>query len=135
VFQCARGKNRGLEDRAAAFIDDAEPADLVAVAQGDLIGSVHLPNLVRPLRSFGLTTGTTTAWCRRQGCTPEPALERAFRRQTLLGMPPSQEDTDQASSPGGMLAAQMQGLVDQFAKLLRERISPARVRSNDCIFP
>jgi len=135
VFQCARGKNRGLEDRAATFIDDAEPTNLVAVTQRNLIGSVHLPNLMRPLRSFALTTGTTTAWRGRQCRTPEPALEGAFRRQPLLGMPPTQEDTDQASAPGGMLTAQMQGLVDQLSELQRERISPARIRSNDCIFP
>src|SRR5262249_10523302 len=50
VFQKARGENRGLEDGAAAFIHEAQPAGLAAVAQGHLIGRIHLPHGVGPLR-------------------------------------------------------------------------------------
>jgi hypothetical protein len=46
MFQYARGENCRLQDGAAAFIRDAQPTDLFAVPQGDLVGSVHLPDFV-----------------------------------------------------------------------------------------
>ena len=46
AFQYARGENRRLQDGAAAFVRDAQPTDLRAVAQSNLVGSVHLPDVV-----------------------------------------------------------------------------------------
>jgi hypothetical protein len=42
------GKNAGQEHGAGVFIDDPQPRDFLGVGQADLLGSVHLPDLVGP---------------------------------------------------------------------------------------
>jgi hypothetical protein len=132
MFQYARGENRRLQDGAAAFIRDAQPTDLLAVAQSDLVGSVHLPDFVGLWRAVvGTGLRAAAAGRRYQPRTPEPPLQRAFRRDGSRRIVPTQQHAHQARAPGGVRAAQLQGLFDQGAELGRVRVVPAGVRSSE----
>src|SRR5215468_5019821 len=107
MFQYARGENRRLQDGAAAFIGDAQPTDQRAVAQSDLVGSVHLPDFVGLWRAMvGTGPRAATAGRRYQPRTPEPPLQRAFRRNRCRRIVPTQPHAHQASAPGWVLATQ-----------------------------
>ncbi len=50
-------------------------------------------------------------------------------------MLPTQEHADQASAPGGVRAAQLQGFVDKPLELERVRVGPAWIRSGERVLP
>ena len=100
--------------------------------QRDLIGRIHLPNLVGLLRAaVGTCSRPAAAGCRDQPRAPEPALQRAFGREGGLGIVPAQQHAHQARAPGGGQAAQLDGLLDEGPGL--RRVRSAGVRSGECV--
>jgi hypothetical protein len=119
LLQLSRGENSRLQDRATAFVDDAQPADPAAALQADLLGSIHLPDLVRVLGALRiLGDWTSAAWRRPQPCLLKPALQRAFRGQSLGAVQAAQKDEDQAGAPGRVFAAELQRFVAKGGTLL-----------------
>ena len=132
AFQYARGENRRLQDGAAAFVRDAQPTDLRAILQSDLVGSVHLPDVVGLLRAaVGTGSRPTAAGRWYQARTLEPPLQRAFGWDGVGGIVPVQQHAHQARAPGRVGAAPLYGLLDQGAKPGRVRVGSAGVRSGE----
>jgi hypothetical protein len=103
------GKNRGLQDRAAAFIDQSQPTHALAIGQEHLVGGVHLPDLMRPTRALVGGGGPSARQGARHGGTTKPALQGALTRRGSVFI--AQEDADQACSPGGMFLTHLQCLL------------------------
>lgn len=61
---------------------------------------------------------TSAAWRRPQPCLLEPALQRAFRGQSLGAVQAAQKDEDQAGAPGRVFAAELQRFVAKVGTLL-----------------
>jgi hypothetical protein len=119
LLQFSRGENRGLQDRAAAFIGNAQPANPLTVLQAHLLGSIHLPDFVRVLRALRILRGRTSpAWGRPQPGLLEPALQRAFGGQFLAAVRTTQKDQNQAGAPGRVFTAQFQRFVVKARPLL-----------------
>jgi hypothetical protein len=106
--QRPRGENGGQKDRPAAFIDDAQPADALAVAQADALGGIGLPNRVglRGTTAAMLGGRSPPAGGAAQAGRAKPALQRAPGRHGAPAVAPAQEDADEAGAPGGVLAAE-----------------------------
>jgi hypothetical protein len=112
VFQNPRGKNRRLQDRAGAFVDDPQPTGL-AIVQLHLVGGVHLPGFVR---SFGSPIGLATAATGGGGAqisSSEGTLDGPLTWQGSVGMSLGQEDSDDPGSPAGVQASHGHGGLDQ----------------------
>lgn len=111
--QAPRGENRGLEDRAGELVGDPQPTHPLAVGQSDLLGRVHLPDLVGSARPVASGVGSTPGGSGVEAGSGEPPLEGP-----LAGDPPSreplcQQDGDQAGTPARVLASHRLGGVEQ----------------------
>src|SRR6516165_1537666 len=108
------GKNPGPQRRPAALIDDPQPTTPPAALQGDALAGVHLPDLVGAHGSGRLGGGGPPPFGGRpQPGLMEPALERPLGRQVGPGVVVPQQDADQPPTPGGVGAAEGQGLFPQ----------------------
>jgi hypothetical protein len=105
----AWGENDGPQDRPGALIDHAQPRDLLATGQRQLLAGIHLPDLVRlpgPARGRGRRAAGTAG---RRSRPPEPAQHGAFAGQRLQGEESPQLDAQAAGPPAGVLAAEAEG--------------------------
>jgi len=85
----------------------------LAVGQGQLFDGVHLPDVMDSLRRLPLPGGLATGGRGRSPGPPPPALEGADAGDAEAGVQQRQADADEASPPGGVGAAQEQGLLDE----------------------
>src|SRR5439155_8123711 len=100
-FQRPWGENRGLQDRAAALVHQAEPTYPLAAAQANPFRRVHLPNLMRPTSPALLAGGAAPGRRRGQAGLLKPALQGPFAGTS----PPFllHQHADQTGAPTGML--------------------------------
>jgi hypothetical protein len=77
----------------------------LATGQEDLLGGIHLPDLMRPLGPAGIDGGPPGGG-RSQSGVEEPALQGAFGGRGAIGEAVAQHHADQSRSPGGMLGAE-----------------------------
>src|SRR5262249_9275305 len=71
----AGGENARLQEGAAALIDQAQPAGALAVAQAELVGGVHLPDVVGQAGPAGVAAGPRPRPGGGQLLLPEPAQQ------------------------------------------------------------
>jgi hypothetical protein len=81
--------------------------------QADELLGIDLPDVVRLAGAADVGRGAATLGGRAQAGRAEPALERALGRQRHRRSRATQENADEASPPGRVLAAQGHGLVVQ----------------------
>jgi hypothetical protein len=93
------GKNGGQEHGAGVFIDDPQPGDLGRGGQADLLGGVHLPDVVGPQAALSRRGGRLGLRRSRQAVMSEPALQRADRGDGPGGEIPQQQTADQGGAP------------------------------------
>jgi len=94
------------------LIDDPQPADAAAVAQGDALLGVDLPGGVGPVGARGRGGGRAAGRGGPQAGGAEPALQGPLRGGVRAVLA-AQQHPDQAGAPGGVLAAQLDGLAHQ----------------------
>jgi hypothetical protein len=116
------GKNAGQEESAGIFIDDPQPRDLDAVGQADLLGSIHLPDLMRPQGALPRRRREFGPWRSCQVVASEPTLERPDTRDGVGAVLAQEHAVDQRGSPASVLSPEGQGrLPDLLAQNLGSR--------------
>jgi hypothetical protein len=105
------GENLRPQDGAATLINDAEPADTLARLQADEFFGIDLPDVVGPPGPVAVGGGAAALGSGAEAGLAEPALHGALRGQPGLGVSLAEDDADEASPPGGVGAAQRQGLL------------------------
>ncbi|MBV8577544.1 MAG: hypothetical protein JOZ58_21210 [Acetobacteraceae bacterium] len=104
--QWKRGEKLGHQDGAGVFVGHAQPAGRRAIAQGQALHGVGLPDVVGllgPLVVFGADTPHAS---RCQSSLVQPKLQGARGRHQLWGVLFEQSDAQAWRSPAWMLAAQ-----------------------------
>ena len=104
------GKNHGLQDRAAAFIRQSQPAHSFAAAQTQLIHRIHLPGLVRTAGALLLAGGASAGRRRGEFAVLKPTLQRSHTGAWLIRF--VKHHVNQAAAPAGMLLPHLDGLLE-----------------------
>jgi hypothetical protein len=107
--QVPRGEDRGVEHRAAALVDDPQPAHLVPITEFDMFFCVHLPGVVGRGRPPGLGPRSPPRRRRGEVSPHEPPSERAGRGDRPPRGLVEQLHTDPFGPPGGVLATEVEG--------------------------
>jgi hypothetical protein len=126
VFQSPWGENLRLQEGAGAFIDQAQPTDLRAVAQAHAFGGIDLPAL---MRSGGPLIGRRCPppfGRRTEAGAGEVALQGAFAGHAAVGVLLGQQHANQPGPPAGVLAAHVERGSEQLG-IGRGLVLPATV--------
>lgn len=111
-LQNPRGKNRGLQDRSGALVNNAKPTGL-ALGQFHLVGGIDLPGVVRPL---GPVAGSASPPASGRGIQPglgEGPLDGPLAGQGPVGILLSEDDPDDPGPPSRVLASHRDHFADQ----------------------
>lgn len=109
----AWGENDGPQNGPGVLVHPAQPADLAAIGQAQLLDGVHLPNRVRPLRPWRHRRRLASRWGRRLSDACHPALHGACVGQVLeFGLEAVELEEEIGGAPIGVLRVQEEGLLD-----------------------
>jgi hypothetical protein len=126
LLQYPEGKNAGRQNGSRVFVDDPQPAHAPTHSQRDLLGRVHLPNLVCPLRPARLGFRLPARRRRRMFSRCQPALHSPHGR-CMIRLP-RDKHPDQPRAPRRMLPPQLLDQILLPLPLRRQRARPDRIR-------
>jgi len=106
VFQREGGKDSGSQHGSGVLVHQSQPAGALAVAEGNILGSIHLPDVVRMPSAFRFSgwSSSTRGWS--TSFLPQPAAQRSGRGDGPSAIHLSELNAEDLGPPGGMIRPQ-----------------------------
>jgi hypothetical protein len=99
-----------VEHRAAALVDDPNPAHLLIIMKHNMFFCINLPNLMRRGRARRLDPRPSAGRRRREAGPGEPSAQRPRRGERPRRVGFEELHSDELGPPGGVDAAQRDGV-------------------------
>jgi hypothetical protein len=107
--QLPRGENRGVEHRAAAFVDQTKPAHMIIMFNSYMFFGIHLPGLVGRGGALGFDSRPPARWRRGEVGPRQPPAQRPRRGNRSRRVGFEELHSDELCPPGGVLTAEVDG--------------------------